>query len=418
MSTLTSSQPEIITCRTTADFLAALPLLVGYTAPNSIFLVLFRGKRTGHTVRIDLPADESPAQTAPLLDFISDLLQQLIDPSEIRPLVPAIVITTEQDIPPNGPVPWQRLARRLERRLQRDGFELRELCCLAANSWSRYAGAASPAGTRPLSEIEQSAIGQRYREARQRIQPLAQMGRVPSAHPVRAAAIAAALASLPKYDTPRASPAPSSWRGTDNVPKFPVPGDDACVPSPWLQETAEACHELRRLDRQQTAEQMHPEAAARLIRTAEHSDRWIALLLGILTRPEFPGELSLDPSMPHSFEGLPIDIDHGAHPRPVDGWSVRRLMLAVCPEFEQLDRLHPILELLPVIIADTPVQLRPGLFSLSAAMWWLVGSQTVAERHVRSALTIDPQHELSLMVERVVRVPLTKSLTRALRQVA
>src|SRR5690606_7463560 len=50
-----TATPEIIKCRTTADFLAALPLLVGFTATNSIFIVLFSGKAAGRTIRLDLP---------------------------------------------------------------------------------------------------------------------------------------------------------------------------------------------------------------------------------------------------------------------------------------------------------------------------------------------------------------------------
>lgn len=384
MTATYSPSQEVIRCRNTADFLAALPLLVGFTASNSIFIVLFTGKLAGRTIRLDLPADESPAVTTPLLNFISETLSSL---HEADPISPAIVITTDVPFPAEGPAPWHRFARRLERRLRRDGFPPRELCCLAADAWVGFLDPQAPAGGRSLSEINQSPVTNQHRAKLRDIRSLESLGAIPECDPERTAAVRSALAALPPYA--------------------------ATASNDWMLDVAAVCATLRN-----ARSRLDPLNVARLIRTLAHSDRWLVLTLGILTRPRFAYELATEEDVHGTFEGIPLDLDDDDHRPPVFGWSIRRILTNICPDFTDHDRLRPILDVLLDAIADTPKALRPSVCALSALLWWLHGNQTVAHRHLQEAFALDPKHALSLMVERIVQVPLYPSTIRASRSAA
>lgn len=398
MTAYSDSTPEVIRCRTTADFLAALPLLVGFTATNSIFIVLFSGRFAGRTMRLDLPEDDSPATTAPLLDFIAGTLRELHD---IEPVSPAIVITTDLPFPPRGPAPWQRLARRLERRLRRDGLPLRELCCLAADRWVGFLDPHAPAGGRPLSEIERSAVARLHRSEAE-VHDLSTLGRIPAPDPVRSEAVSRALSLLPPHEHPRPAPGRSFGEAARSAP---ARDEDGAVPA-WLSETAEVAAEIRAAAGASGGAVLDADGTARLARTAAHSDRWLVLVLGLLTRPEFPIELVVSGEAPEGFAGIPVDVDDGSRRPPVAGWSIRRILMGICPGFDDHERLPPLLDALAPAIAETPAGLRPGLFALSALLWWLHGNQTVARRQTAEALALDPDDGIVRMVERIVQVPL------------
>ncbi|MGJ0202866.1 hypothetical protein [Leucobacter sp. gxy201] len=406
MTAYSDSTPEVIRCRTTADFLAALPLLVGFTATNSIFIVLFAGRFAGRTVRLDLPEDDSPATTAPLLDFIAGTLREL---HEIETISPAIVITTDLPFPPRGPAPWQRLARRLERRLRRDGLPLRELCCLAADRWVGFLDPHAPAGGRPLSEIERSTVARLHRSDAE-VHDLSTLGRIPAPDPARSEAVSQALSQLPPYTIPRPVPGRSFGEAARSSRSLPRDGLD------WMHETAAVAEALRAVSATPSSG-LDPTSTARLARTAAHSDRWLVLVIGLLTRPEFPIELAQCGEAPEGFAGIPIDVDDGSRRPPVAGWSIRRILTGICPGFEDHERLPPLVDALARSIADTPTELRPGQFALSALLWWLRGNQTVASRHIAEALAItaddDDDDAIVRMVERVVEVPLTARMLRS-----
>lgn len=370
MNLTLSPPPDVLSCRTTADFLAALPHLIGYTASNSLFVVCFTGKRAGRAMRVDLPPDERPSTTLPLLELLSDILGSLEEPDGGG--APALVITTDRTFAEAGDAPWRVLARRITRRLRRDGFAPREFCCIASDGWVSYLEPAAPPLGHPLREIEESPISRQAREIDGTIPDLSELGALPRPDRRRTAALTRALEDWHQPDCPAI--------------------EDATVIA------------LGRALRGDT-ERLTPRMTARLLRAAEHSDRWLLLAVGILTRPEFPGELAPD-LPPGVFTDVPIDPD--AEPEnPIDSvWSIRRLLTSLTPEFEAHERLRPIRQMLLTAAAEAPESLRPGVLALSAWLWWGSGSQTVAQRQVGLALEIDPAHEISRMVERLTAVPL------------
>ncbi|QAB18380.1 DUF4192 family protein [Leucobacter muris] len=404
-SSTPDDQRRVLTCRGTADFLAALPHLVGYTADDSIFVVFFSGSRTGQAMRLDLPPDETPGHTAPLLDFISGTLRGL-DGERASP--PAVVITCTRTFAESDGPPWRSLARRIERRLKRDGVRLRELCCRAPDGWISYLDPTAPRGGRPLSEIAESPIALEAGANGEAPRDLAELGAIPEPAPERRDAVLAALAELPPFEPAHfrsRTAGASSGGGRAPVParrEFAAVSAEQCThPAPpeayaWMHDTARVVEALR--DEQRP---LAPAMTARLIRCAQLPDRWLLLALGVLTRPLFPVELAEDLG-PAQFVAVPVDLDAGSGPSRQAGWTLRRLLAHLSPEFTDQRRLPPLRERVIEAVSVTPDELRPALLAFSAWLWWLSGSQSVAAQQLGEALAIDPQHELARMTERLI----------------
>ena len=183
----TSLTPHVLRCESTADLLAALPRLVGFTATNSLFVLFFAGKQSGNAIRIDLPESEDPRILTQFIEDLDSSLQDIDD--SFGASEPAIVIASAQSFADAGGAPWRRLARSLKRRLERNGVKLRELCCLAPDAWVSYLDHAAPALGRSLDEIAASPIA----EVRGSSPDLEALGAFLSAPPTKVAAVSAAL---------------------------------------------------------------------------------------------------------------------------------------------------------------------------------------------------------------------------------
>lgn len=147
---------EVLRCKTTADFLAAFPRLVGFTAPHSVFIVFFNGNRTDGTLRVDLPPSESAAEISMYVDSLCKLTQDMR--TRYGWESPAVVISSALTFSDARGIPWRKLARSLERRLARSGNRARELCCIAPDGWASYLDPDTPPLGRPLSEISASHV--------------------------------------------------------------------------------------------------------------------------------------------------------------------------------------------------------------------------------------------------------------------
>ncbi|RGE21027.1 DUF4192 family protein [Leucobacter sp. wl10] len=406
MNEASADPPQVLRCRSTSDFLAALPRITGFTARDSIILVFFSGKRAGHAMRIDLPESEHPRESVGLLEFVCEAVLDF-GSSHGAVSAPAIAICTEQTFAEADGPPWRRLARRLERRLRREGVAPRELCCVAPDGWISYLDPSAPTAGRPLSEIDESPIALEARLEGVSTPDIADLGAIPDPDPARRGAVAGALAEQAPFDFPGPGSAPPGDSGLGKPPGAASARRDSAGPRAehavhprsagayaWMVDTAEVVRALRDEDRA-----LEPSMAARLIRCAEHSDRWLLLAMGVLTRPEFPVELAHEMG-PAQFAGVPVDVDPDAPARA--GWSIRRILASICPEFTDLDRIPHLRRRLTATLGETPRELRPGLLAFSAWVWWLGGTQSVAHRQALEALEIDPDNEVALMVERLV----------------
>ena len=399
---------RVLECHGTADFLAALPRLVGYTATDSIFVVFFSGSRTSQAMRLDLPPDDAPRHVAPLLDFISATLRGLGD--EFRSS-PAVAITCTRTFAEADGPPWRALARRIERRLRRDGISVRELCCQAPDGWISFLDPTAPTGGRPLSEIAKSPLALDAEPGASAPRDINELGAIPEADPEHREAVLAALAELPALEaahlrrrTAGGSPGPGRAPAPIRRDFAAVEAEQHTHPAPpeaydWMRATARVAEAL--LDDRAP---LTPTMTARLIRCAQLPDRWLLLALGVLTRPLFPVELAEDIG-PGQFVAVPVDLDSGPAPSRVPGWSLRRLLADLSPEFTEFQRVPPLRRRIIEAVSVAPHELRPALLAFSAWLWWLSGSQSVSAKQLRDALAIDPQHELARMVERLTAAP-------------
>lgn len=380
------AQTRILTCQSTADFLAALPQLTGFTAHNSAFVVFFAGRRSHRAMRIDLPENDTPATVEPWLDFISEAVAFDHEQRGISAggrssgdAAPAIVFATDDTFASaDGQLPRLRLAKRLERRLRREGVAPRELCCIAPDSWGSYL---DPSGARhPLSDITNSDLADHPEPP-----DIGSLGALPPADPTRTSAVAARLAAISPYDFPSL--------------EHPLPAGSRLG---WISETVAVTRELRRTDRG-----LSPRMTARLLRSSAHPDRWFIMALGVLTRPGFPLELARE--MPAGeFENLRIGpalalASAPAEPAGLGRGSIFQILACICPDFAERERLPALLNRLLIALSESPPELRPGLYAFSGWVWWLCGIQTVAEQHVQAALRIDPDHGVAHMVAELTR---------------
>ena len=360
--------PVVLKCRGTADFIAALPHMTGFTATDSVFLVIFTGNRATRALRVDLPDEEGGPAAEALLDFLEEAVRH--GPPEERD--PAIVLATRRSFAECGGTPYRRLAARVERRLLRDGVRLRELCCVARDGWASYLDPDSPPGGNPLSAITESRVAAPPIEASVRRWPsLTELGELPEPEPSFVRAVARACETEPV-----------GWGADWGEHRL----------TEWIAVTGETSRALL-IDDQPLA----PADAARIAQRCADPGGWLVLALCVLTRPGFPSEVC-DEIPPRRLLGMPADS-----PRPEV--SIRDLLAFTAARFSEHDRLRVPQARLLTVVSAVPTQLRPGALALSAWLWWLYGLQSVARKHLRLGTAIAPGHEMLGMVSRLISRP-------------
>lgn len=336
---------ELIRCDTTADFLAALPRLVGFTAPDSLFVVLFSGSRAYGALRIDLPDSDEAA--APLDEYVTELVSYLQHTME-QTLTgsPAVVIASSLSFADAGGFPWRRLARKLDQRFASEGVTPRELCCVAPDGWASLYDAAAPAGGHPISMIERSAAA-----TNERFPTLTELGefrRVPTTE--RTAVARAIAAEQSKREHP-------SSRAREHV--------DASVAG-----SRERRFELgrKRLKALFTAAELsHAESA------------------GLVC------ELSTDVGWACVFDELSAAAT-AVHAGDAEAAAYRPAIALLVAASERLAFLAPL----------TPPGSRPAVIALSALAWWLRGFESVARRQIDEALRLAPSHSVASLAREVI----------------
>lgn len=411
----TSVQPRVVTCRTTADFLAALPHLLGFVPHESLVAVCFEGRRSGQAVRLDLPPDESPARIATTVQVLRAALDSLTgvpawsaqgtpgqtgegcspEPGAAgSPRVTAasagtpvtavaLAVVTSRGFGETSVPPWSALAQQIEHELTRDGIEIRDLCCRAANGWASYAASAAgdvPAGGNPLHEVAASpvALGAALRD--ETVPEHSELGAIPPGDPERCRAVAAALAEQP---------------GADESER------------PSIQRVGEAARLLRSPDIPGAA------ATAALVTTLARADQWLGVATGILLSPERAVVLMSEPGTGRRLRNLTVPADPArAIPLP----SLLFFLADISPEFTEHGRLRGVRDRLRTAIAETPAARRAPLYTLSAWVWWLAGSQSVAQWHIDAARETAPGDPLATTIAELITVPSHVSRTPAVLQ--
>lgn len=385
--------PAVLRCTTTADFLAALPFLAGFTAQNSLFVVCFRGKRGSDAMRIELPDRGRTADMSLVLRGLIELLRE----TGAGAATPAIVLTTDRGFADNGAVPHRSFCARMLRRLHREGWSLRELAVIATDGWATMLGP-STGVRRSLDEIAASPISQQARRLRQQPQRLDELSALPATARPHREAVARHLADLAHRSRRETSEAKHSkarafggvWM--HGVARIAESCFDACGVSAFAAP----------VDTDQTVARVNPRLLARLIEAAQTPDRWLVLALTALTRAEFvvslaeAGEIDMLSEMP---------IDHSTTADKTGEWNISSLLLSLSHEEPKPARLHAAIGAFAEAAAHAPDPMRPAVLALLAWAWWMLGMQSAAQQVVRQSLAIDAEHELTRMVQRLSESP-------------
>ncbi len=147
---------EVPRAQTDADFIAMVPALIGYHATNSLVCVAFNGKQAFGGFRIDLPPRRRTSDYRAVATTIIGMLSRVRGANRVAP----VIITDATFADENG-VPWVDFARYLADRLEDAGFGMVSALCVAADGWANYFDPDYPRAGRPLAEIASSPMQKR-----------------------------------------------------------------------------------------------------------------------------------------------------------------------------------------------------------------------------------------------------------------
>ncbi|MCX7521186.1 DUF4192 domain-containing protein [Microbacterium sp. STN6] len=139
-----------------AQFLAAVPHMVGFEPENSVVLVALRGKRTCGALRFNLPASTNRTVVKRIVTTIIGVFCRLHGVDAVVP-----VVYTQQRFADSGHAPHREVADELIRRAELSGFTVRDAACVASDGWGSYYDSDCPSSGRPLSLITTSGLQQR-----------------------------------------------------------------------------------------------------------------------------------------------------------------------------------------------------------------------------------------------------------------
>lgn len=384
MLTKPPARPEVLRCTSSADFLAALPVLTGFTADDSLFVVFFRGKRGSDALRVDLPARDDTESALPLVEALINILRETGAGAE----APAIVITTTRSFTESKGAPWRSLTRQLLRRVHQERWSLREFSIVAADGWSALLSD-DPDARRSLDEIASSQVTARARENRLPPRNLDELWELPQPDAMRSRAVARHLEEIERRALK-----------TDDGGAASTGERSARVRMQGIARVAASCYEAAAGG---TAEiEIDPRLLARLIDAAQQPDRWLVLALSALTRPELVTALTEENEAEFLSE---IVVGPDIDPTQQKRWSVGHLLLSLSHDSPEPRRLRHAIAAIAHTAAHAPRPRRPGLLALLAWAWWMLGMQTCAQHILRDSLAIDAHHELTLMIGRLAQSP-------------
>jgi hypothetical protein len=116
-----------------ADFLIALPRILGYTPTNSIVIQTFQNRSTAASLRVDLPSETDPANPLAVPDAIIRLLSRV--PGVDAVLV--VIYTDEEWDAPDRP-PRPELVQSIVTRMASAGLGIIDAMCCSGRTYASY----------------------------------------------------------------------------------------------------------------------------------------------------------------------------------------------------------------------------------------------------------------------------------------
>lgn len=365
--TQTAANPTILRCTSSADFLASLPVLLGYTVENSIVLSLFQGSRVKSAARIDLPAEGVPFAETMLDEAIIGTVSQCTWVTSV-----AITIFTDRAFADEGRIPHQPLALWLERRLEEAGIAIIEMSCIATDAWAEYRSEEARGLGRDLSEV--LAPDQL---AKEHGLPKPELGTIDD------------LAALPLADASLTALLEAEIRAS------PVIAASDLTPERF-EEILTACSTV--LHRGVTAKTLP--LCAVLVRTAQQHSTWIIPVI-IISSGTGDVITQLTPEVRDAFLAFVLDPKTGAQ---YGGIPMAQRLLMFSSERLPHPFLRQAASILQTLTAHTPDEYRASLYALLAWLWWMAGLMSPALKHLEQADRLHPTH------------PIVETVTQALSQ--
>lgn len=349
-----SSEPTVVTCTTTAEFLSTLPLLLGYVPEQSVVITMFEKKQAKSAARFDIPPLDEPLESSGLDRAVVSLLQRHAWVTGV-----AVTIYTPEQFHDQLGAPHALLAMWLERALEMYGFPVRDLACVAADGWARYRSANASQPPLPLTSINHRAHFSDSAITTIDTPPkLTELGALPDPDESLMRLLSEALAEVQD-----SSPDDWSLRDLESA----IEHCRRALTEPLSDENARSC--------------------AVLVNMCASLDSWVvpALILGVHT----------DDTIDVSVELLEMFLTFIQSPKN-DGPTasndlVRRLTLFSSERIEH-EPLRVSIQKLTALSAHTPRALQPGILALTAWGWWMGGMSTPAQALLHEAEAVDAHH--------------------------
>jgi Domain of unknown function (DUF4192) len=365
---------EILKASTAADFLSAIPVMLGYRPKNSIVCVAFRGRRTGEVLRLDLPLQRRSNQKA-VASSIIGMLSRIVGVTGV-----SVIIYTDETFEKERGIPQLELGRLLSARIHGAGFHLPEALCVAGDGWAGYFDADYPRAGHPLGLIDESEVAARLSDRLVR-DDLGDEATLPERDPLIAKRL-----------------------------EYLLDG--------FEQQTDEAIMELDRLE-----ELMDIDAASFSCTIAENPTPPLevsAWMLSMAQRPSDRDVISITIAFGCEFgeamiesnaryhelqaacgmtmdEVVQVEIDAGRV--DVDDVNLLAGHGTRCPN---IPRVKGTIELLKHLIANTPDRYRSGPLCMLSWLQWSLGRSSAAGAASEMALAIDPKHSMALLMNAMI----------------
>jgi hypothetical protein len=362
----------IIRAASAHELLALVPALAGFHPSRSLVCVAFTGNRTCGVLRHDLPAEAD--DHAALVAAVVGTICRMPDVDAIVPIV-----YTDASFREHGGLPERRLLELVIDRSEQAGFQVRDALCRAEDGWASVFDAEAPATGHPLAVISGSDAA---REAAGLIGAGGsdQTGAVPAADPLASAAIATALGEFREIGT----------------------AEEAIARLGRLADPIELVDSL-------LAGSRRPQ-----------SPRHLAWFLHLASLPAIRDAMMLQIAFGRVVADLTLDAsDSGGDEMTSDGGPgmlsrARSSAGATHAEVDDLlarlitgqtmlrpdrHRIERAIGLFRGLIADAPVEARPGACCIAAWLAWALGRGSVAGSLLDLALEIDPEHSMARLLD-------------------
>lgn len=414
---------RVLKCTNTADLLAALPVLTGFTADHSLFIVVFHGNRGNQVIRLELPAHlrvpplnwtsqhplatskldqprnagslESTSEAAATEEAFLATFVELLRASNAGERGPALVLSTSLSFRECGGVPLRRFARGLQRRMRREGWQPRELAIMAADGWSALLSP-SPNQQRLLTEIAQSPTARAAESLGTQVRTLGQLCELPASLPSRSTEVKKALVDLELLEAER------------NRRLAEIVNASGSEPPEWLQGLTRVCDSLLETEiaYAEAPEPANPRLVARAINAAQVPSQWLVLALAALSSGEFVFRFA-ESEGSALFTNLAISGEQAAARHHGDGpalarVSLEQILLDLPAGNTSSERLRKATDVFADAAAHAPSEQRPAVLCLLAWTWWMLGLQSVAKSFVDEARSLDETHPLTHVISKLI----------------